>query len=63
MSPESIDHTTLIKMAEAGVVRSAHVVGQEGGWGLLVKYGMTERVLTAQRSQRVRIFRKLETLV
>lgn len=63
MSPESIDHPTLIKMAEAGVVRSAHVVGQDGGWGLLVKYGMTERVLTAQRSQQVRIFRKLETLV
>ena len=63
MSTETIDHTTLTKLAEAGVVRSAHAVGQLGGWGILVKYGMTERALAAQRSHRVRIFRKLETLV
>ena len=63
MMMETIDHTTLTKLAEAGVVRSAHVVGRDGGWGILVKYGMTERVLAAQRSRQVRIFRKLETLV
>jgi hypothetical protein len=49
-------------LAEAGAVRSAHVVGQAGGWGILVKYGMTERALAAQRSHQVRIFRKFETL-
>lgn len=63
MATETIDHTTLRKLAEARVVRSAHVVAQEGGWGVLVKYGMTERALAAQRSHQVRIFRKLETLV
>lgn len=63
MTTETIDHTTLTKLAEAGVVRSAHVVGQAGGWGILVKYGMTERALAAQRSHQVRIFRRLETLV
>lgn len=63
MATETIDHATLTKLAEAGIVRSAHVVGQEGGWGIVVKYGLTERTLAAQRSQQVRIFRKLETLV
>lgn len=63
MRTETIDHTTLSRLAEAGAVRSAHVVGQKGGWGLLVKYGMTERALAAQRSHQVRIFRKFETLV
>lgn len=63
MNTETIDHTTLSKLAEAGAVRSAHVVGQEGGWGILVKYGMTERALAAQRSHQVRVFRKFETLV
>src|SRR5471032_566566 len=63
MSTETIDHATLTKLADAGVVRSAHVVGQDGGWGILVKYGNTERALAAQRSHQVRIFRKLETLV
>jgi hypothetical protein len=63
MMAETIDHTTLSKLAEAGLVRSAHVVGQDGGWGITVKYGANERALAAQRSQKVRIFRKLETLV
>jgi len=63
MTTDTIDHTTLARLAEAGAVRSAHVVGQPGGWGILVKYGMTERALAAQRSHQVRIFRKFETLV
>ncbi len=63
MTAETIDHTTLTEMIGAGVVCSAHVVGHEGGWGILVKYGMTERALATQRSNQVRIFRKLETLV
>ncbi|MFZ6713017.1 hypothetical protein [Undibacterium sp. TC9W] len=63
MSTETIDHPTLTKLTAAGVVRSAHVIGQAGGWGVMVKYGMAERVLAAQRSQQVRVFKKLETLV
>jgi len=59
----TIDHTTLSKLAEAGAVHSAHVIAQEGGWEILVKYGKTEQVLTAQRSHQARIFRKFETLV
>ena len=63
MTAQTIDHTTLSRLAEAGAVRSAHVVGQAGGWGIMVKYGMTEHALAAQRSNQVRIFRKFETLV
>lgn len=63
MPTETIDHTTLSRLAEAGAVRSAHIVGQNGGWGVLVKCGMTERALAAQRSHQVRVFRKFETLV
>lgn len=63
MITETIDHMTLSQLAEAGAVRSAHIVGQKGGWGVLVKYGRTERILAAQRSHKVRIFRKFETLV
>lgn len=63
MSTETIDHTTLSRLVEAGAVRGAHVLGQKGGWAVLVKYGMHERPLAAQRSGQVRIFRKFETLV
>lgn len=58
-----IDHGTLMRLVEAGAVRSATVVGQSGGWCVLVKYGMIERALAAQRSRQVRVFRKFETLV
>ena len=63
MTTETIDHTTLARLVEAGAVRGAHIVGQSGGWAVLVKYGMHERPLAAQRSRQVRLFRKFETLV
>lgn len=63
MTVETIDHTTLSRLAESGAVRSAHIVGQHGGWGVLVKCGMSERALAAQRSHQMRVFRKFETLV
>ncbi len=60
---ESIDHLTLTHLSEAGAVQRARVVGQHGGWGVWIKYGLTERVLAVQRGQQMRIFRKFETLV
>jgi hypothetical protein len=63
MAAETIDHGTLSLLVEAGSVRGVHILGQSGGWAVLVKYGMTERLLAAQRSRQVRLFRKFETLV
>ena len=62
ISPETIDHATLIHLVEAGAVRGADVVGQPGGWAVVIKYGMTERALAARRGA-VRSFKKFETLV
>jgi len=59
---DTIEHATLARLVEARAVRGAHVVGQAGGWGVVVQYGMTERALAAKRGS-VRIFRKFETLV
>ena len=47
----------------AGAVRVVVAVGQPGGWSLLVRYGLAERALAAQRSKQLRVFRKLDTLV
>ncbi len=63
MAAETIDHGMLAGLVAAGAVRTAHVVGQPGGWSLRVKYGAAERALAAQRSRQVRIFRRMETLV
>lgn len=62
ISTNTIDHATLEHLVEAGAVRGASIVGQPGGWGVVIQYGMTERVLAAKRGA-VRVFRKFETLV
>ena len=63
MSAETIDHTTLARLAEAGALRGVRAVGQAGGWALMVSYGVGERALAAQRSGRARVFKRMETLV
>ena len=63
MTTKTIDHLTLSRLVEAGAVRAAHVIGQAGGWALSVKYGVAERFLAAQRSGKLRLFRKLETVM
>lgn len=59
---ETIDHVTLSRLVEANAVNGANIIGQPGGWGVVIKYGMTERALAAKRGT-VRVFRKFETLV
>ena len=63
MTTETIDHRTLTELVGAQAVRAAHVVGQPGGWSIVVKYGMSERAVAASRSRQVRVFKKFETLV
>ena len=60
---ETITHPTLVQLVAAGAVRVVIAVGQPGGWTLLVRYGLAERALAAQRSKQLRVFRKLDTLV
>lgn len=62
ISSDTIDHVTLQHLVEAGAVRGADVVGQPGGWGVVVKYGMTQRALAARRGA-IRVFSRFETLV
>lgn len=61
LTANTIDHRTLSHLIEAGAVRTANIVGQPGGWAVVVAYGTTERALAAKRGQ-VRVFRKFETL-
>jgi len=59
----TIDHKTLLRLVEAGAIRGTHVVGQLGGWAIIIRYGMHERSLSAQRSGQIRLFKKMDTLV
>jgi hypothetical protein len=59
---DTIDHQTLLHLVEAGAVRGADVIGQPGGWNIIVKYGMVERALAARRGA-IRLFSRFDTLV
>ena len=63
MTAETIDHSTLSRLVEAGAVDAAHVVGKTGGWSVVIRYGKAERPLAAQRSRQVRLFKRMDTLV
>jgi hypothetical protein len=59
---DSIDHLALTRLVEAQAVRGADVVGQPGGWGIVIKYGMVERPLVT-RSGSLRLFKRFDSLV
>ena len=63
MTRSTIDHATLAQLAGAGAIDKTLVVGQTGGWSIVVRYGKSEHPLAAQRSRQVRLFKKMETLV
>lgn len=63
MSVATIDHQTLSHLVETGTLPDVHVVGQDGGWAIMVDSGIAGRTLIAQRSRQVRLFRRMETLV
>jgi len=62
MASDIIDHSTLSRLVEAGAVRGAHIVGQPGGWVVMVRYSMHERLLAAKNTRSVRVWRRFETL-
>lgn len=63
MPADTIDHSTLIQLVEAGNVCDAHVVTKTDGFVIEVTYGQRNRVLKAQRSGQERRFKKMETLM
>ena len=62
MAEDKISQTTLKTLVEADAIRSASVVGEASGFYIAVKYGETEKVLTA-RAGNVRFFRSMDTVV
>ncbi|MBO9722392.1 hypothetical protein J7390_20225, partial [Xanthomonas phaseoli pv. manihotis] len=57
-SPISI--TTLAALASAGVLRTVQLVGQVGGYTVMVRVGQAEKQLTGQRGE-ARVFASLDT--
>lgn len=61
MALETIDGKTVKNLAGAHALNGAVVFGQPGGFAVLVRYGVNERAVAAQRSRRIRIWRNLNT--
>src|ERR1035437_6721558 len=60
---QTIDTRLAKQLQEACALRGVSIVGVAGGWSVLVKVGMSEKPLGAQRTGRVRTWRSLDTLI
>ncbi|MGO9772639.1 MAG: hypothetical protein ACLPSW_24425 [Roseiarcus sp.] len=59
--PDTIDGKAVQSLVEAQAIRGAVVLGQPGGWNVLVRYGTLERAVAAQRARKPRLWRNLAT--
>lgn len=62
MSTEmTIDTAMAKRMVETAAIHGASIVGQPGGWAVMLKLGMYERPLGVQRGNKPRMWRSLDT--
>ena len=60
-APEIIDGKAVRSLVDAQAIRGATVIGQPGGWTVVVRYGALERAVAAQRGRAPRLWRNLAT--
>lgn len=63
MNTHTIDTSMAKRMVEASAIRGASIIGQPGGWSVVLKLGLQERPLGAQRSDKPRTWRSLDRAV
>lgn len=63
MSIHTIDTAKAKRMVEAAAIGGASIIGQPGGWSVVLKLGLQEKPLGAQRSDKPRTWRSLDTCV
>ena len=61
MSTHTIDTALARRMVEACAIRGASIIGQPGGWSVMLKMGMMEKPLGTQRTDKPRTWRSLDT--
>lgn len=63
MGAHTIDTAMAKKLVDAAAIRGASIIGQPGGWCVMLKLGMEEKPLGVQRSDRPRTWRSLDVCV
>ena len=59
----TIDTAMAKRMADASAIRGASIIGQPGGWSVVLKLGLHARPLGAQRTDKPRTWRSLDRAV
>ena len=59
----TIDTALARQMAEAHAIRGASIIGQPGGWSVMLKTGMQEKPLGTQKTDKPRKWRSLDACV
>ena len=63
MSNHTIDTAMAKRMVEAAAIHGAAIIGQPGGWSVMLKLGMTEKPLGTQRTDKPRLWRSLDRCI
>jgi len=61
ITEQTIDTNMAKRMVEASAISGASIIGQPGGWAVMLKLGMQERLLGIQRGNKPRMWRSLDT--
>jgi len=61
VNTHTIDSLLARQMVEAAALRGASIIGQPGGWSVMLKIGMTEKPLGTQRTDKPRTWRSLDS--
>ncbi|MBI5437831.1 MAG: hypothetical protein HY936_02600 [Nitrosomonadales bacterium] len=61
MSDCTIDTAMAKHMVAAAAIKGASIIGQPGGWSVMLKLGKTEKPLGTQRTGKPRMWRSLDT--
>jgi hypothetical protein len=56
----TIDTAMARQMVEAHAILGASIIGQPGGWSVMLKIGLNEKPLGAQRTDKPRMWRSLD---
>lgn len=63
MNTLTIETAMAKRLVEASAIRSASIIGQPGGWSVVLKMGLQDRPLGTQRSDTPRTWRSLDRAV
>jgi hypothetical protein len=61
MGTQTIDTAMAKRMVEAAAIRGVSIIGQPGGWAVMLKLGTQEQPLGVQRGDKPRMWRSLDT--